>query len=284
MLLRIFAHMTLNRWLWVVMVAVTQLTASQEIQDNASPKKIAFPSIANDAFSGGEWFKFRIHYGIFNASYASIEVNETIWEGKPVFHAKGIGRTTGLARWFFKVDDYYDSYFTKDSVRPLYFVRNINEGGYKKHVTIRFDHNNNKAFVDDKLQNKQGTFDTDPNIQDLISCFYFLRNEFDIYAIKQDEFVVVNLFFDESNYAFKFKFLGVETIKTKFGDVKALKFRPYVQSGRVFRSNESITLWVSKDKNRIPLRLQATLRVGSITADLEAFKGLKNPFEIVVKN
>ena len=284
MLLRTFALMTLNRWLWIVVVAFSQLIFSQEIQDNSSPQKRDSFSAENDAFQGGEWFKFRIHYGIFNASYATIEVDETIWEGKPVFHAKGIGRTTGFARWFFKVDDYYDSYFAKDAVRPLFFIRNINEGGYKKHVTIRFDQDENKALVDDKLKNKQGAFDTESNIQDLISCFYYLRNEFDISKIKKNEFVVVNLFFDESNYAFKFKFLGTETIKTKFGDVKTLKFRPYVQSGRVFRSNESITLWVSNDKNRIPLRLQATLRVGSITADLDEFKGLKNPFEIVVKN
>lgn len=284
MLLRTFAHMTFNRWIWIVVVAFSQLNLAQEIQNNSSPKSLDSGVFSNDAFKNGEWFKFRIHYGIFNASYATIQVNETIWEGKTVFHAKGIGRTTGLARWFFKVDDYYDSYFTKDGIRPLFFIRNINEGGYKKHVTIRFDQKNNKAFVDDKLQKRQGTFDTDPNIQDLISCFYYLRNAFDIDAIKKDEFVVVNLFFDESNYAFKFKFLGNETIKTKFGFVKALKFRPYVQSGRVFRSNESITLWVSHDKNRIPLRLQATLRVGSITADLDEFKGLKNPFEIVVKD
>jgi len=284
MLLRIFAHMMLNRWLWVVALLFLQLTFAQEIQNNSSPQQIAFPDYSNDAFKGGEWFKFRIHYGIFNASYATIEVNETMWEGKPVFHAKGIGRTTGLARWFFKVDDYYDSYFTKDDIRPLFFTRNINEGGYKKHVEIRFDHDQKKAFVDDKLRSKQGTFDTNANVQDLISCFYYLRNAFDISEIKKDEFVVVNLFFDESNYAFKFKFLGTETIKTKFGYVKTLKFRPYVQSGRVFRSNESITLWVSNDKNRTPLRLQAALRVGSITADLDEFKGLKNPFEIVVEN
>jgi hypothetical protein len=51
----------------------------------------------------------------------------------------------------------------------------------------------------------------------------------------------------------------------------------------VFKSSESITLWVSSDDNKIPLRLQADLSVGSITADLDAFKGLKNPFEIVVE-
>ncbi len=47
-------------------------------------------------------------------------------------------------------------------------------------------------------------------------------------------------------------------------------------------ANRSITLWVSDDENKMPLRMEAELKVGSITADLDAFKGLKNQFKIVV--
>lgn len=282
MLLRTFARMTINRWCWIFLLSTT---LSLFAQDTPPVQGALDTTNSRAAFGAGEWFKFRIHYGIFNASYATIELTEEVWENQAVFHARGVGKTTGIARWFFKVDDYYDSYFTKGAaVRPLFFIRNINEGGYKKNLNIRFDHENSKAYVHDILKKKQGAFDTDTNIQDLISCVYYLRNQLDASSIKKDSFVVVNLFFDEENYAFKFRFLGRETIKTKFGKVNALKFRPYVQSGRVFRSSESITLWVSDDENKIPLRMQADLRVGSITADLEAFKGLKNQFKIVVPN
>jgi hypothetical protein len=88
------------------------------------------------------------------------------------------------------------------------------------------------------------------------------------------------MFFDSEIFGFKLKFLGRETIKTKFGNVKCLKFRPYVMSGRVFHEEESVTLWVSADKNKVPLKIKADLRVGSLRSDLEAFKGLKHPFEI----
>ena len=283
MLLRIFALMMIKQRLWLFALVCINPLFAQEVLDNSAVQN-ALNEQTRESFQGGEWFKFRIHYGIFNASYATIAVDEEIWEGKTVYHAKGIGRTTGLARWFFKLDDFYESYFTKDIIRPLNFIRNINEGGYKKHVIIRFDHEKSTANVNDLLKKKKGTFSTAPQVQDLISCFYFLRNQFDVSSINKGEFIVVNLFFDESNYAFKFKYLGKEQLKTKFGYVNTLKFRPYVQSGRVFNSSESITLWVSDDHNKIPLRLQAALRVGSITADLDAFKGLKNPFEIVVKN
>ena len=82
------------------------------------------------------------------------------------------------------------------------------------------------------------------------------------------------------NYEFKMKFLGIETINTKFGKIKCIKLRPFVQSGRVFKEKESLTLWISADKNKIPLRIKADLVVGSIRVDLDAFSGLKHPFEI----
>jgi hypothetical protein len=283
MLLRIFVFMKFQIWLWVGFFTYAPPLFAQETPQPQSSQSIITKSPLKPAFKADEWLKFRIHYGIFNASYATLELTEAVRNGQPAFYAKGIGRTTGIARLFFKVDDYYSSYFTKDDNRPLHFIRNINEGGYKKHLTIDFDNKTKQATVIDLLKETTGAFSTDFEIQDLISFVYYLRKHLDIYSIKKDEFVVVNLFFDSENYAFKFKFLGRETIKTKFGKVNALKFRPYVQSGRVFRSSESITLWVSSDDNKIPLRMQADLSVGIIAADLDAFKGLKNPFEIVVE-
>ncbi len=89
------------------------------------------------------------------------------------------------------------------------------------------------------------------------------------------------MFFDESNYGFKLRYLGTDTIRTKFGKIASLKFRPIVQSGRVFKEKESLTVWVSADKNKIPLRIKASLAVGSLRADLDAYKGLANSFPII---
>jgi hypothetical protein len=62
--------------------------------------------------------------------------------------------------------------------------------------------------------------------------------------------------------------------------VSCMVFKPYVQSGRVFKEQESLTVWISDDDNRLPVRIKAELAVGSIKADLDAFKGLNNPFKI----
>ena len=233
-----------------------------------------------NVFIDGEWFQFRIHYGILNASYVTLGLEKDTLDNVPVFHAKGYGATTGIAKFFYKVKDYYDSYFSEESGLPLWFIRNINEGGYTKNLEIKFDHKKRVAKINDKKNNKRQEIKINPNAQDLISAFYYLRNVKNISQMKVGESVNINMFFDAENYLFKLKYLGTETLNTKFGQIQCRKYIPYVQSGRVFKAEESVTLWVSNDQNQIPIRFQADLAIGSIKCDLENFKNLKYPFEI----
>lgn len=245
---------------------------------------ISHHSFAQDkAFQDGEWLKLRIHYGWFNASYATLEVKgEKIGE-TPVYHVIGEGKSTGLLDAFYKVDDRYESVINKDTGLPLKFKRNINEGGYKKNKIIYFDQKNKMAKVRDLKHDETDYSPTDPNVQDMISAFYFLRNKISDHFKNEGDSYTINMFFDNENYKFKTVYLGTEIIKTKFGKVKCMKLRPYVQSGRVFKEKESLTVWVSADENKLPIRIKAKLAVGSITADLDAYKGLKHPFNIIMK-
>lgn len=233
------------------------------------------------AFQDGEWFKFEMSYsGFIKAGNATLEVKQKSYKGNQVYHVVGKGWTTGAIRWFFKVKDRYESYFDVETGLPYRSIRKIDEGGHTKDIEIFFDQKAQMAEVNDKKKNTVKSFATQKNVQDMVSSFYYLRNNYDTDKIKINDIVELNMFFDEENYIFKLKFLGRETIKTEFGKVKTLKFRPYVMAGRVFKEQESLTLWVSADKNKIPLKIKADLAVGSLRADLEAFKGLKHPFEI----
>ena len=255
---------------------------SLQFCQNKQGEKAPFVKSSFNSFQSGEWFKFRIHYGIFNASYATIELKDTLIDSHPVFKSTAIGRTTGIARLFFKVDDIYESYFHKEIVKPLKSKRDIYEGGYTKNIEIKYDYNSGFAIVNDIKNNTIQNIPIIENVQDIISTFYFLRNHFDVTKLKVNDFIRIIMFFDAENYNFKTQFLGFENVKTKFGTVNCYKFRPYIESGRVFRDSESLALWVSNDKNKIPIKIEARLRIGSIEADLDGFKGLKHPFKIKV--
>jgi Protein of unknown function (DUF3108) len=233
------------------------------------------------AFQKGEWFKFEMNYsGFLKAGNATLSLNESKLDGKSVYHVVGKGWTTGAIKLFFKVKDRYESYFDMETGVPYKFIRKIDEGGHTKDIEIKFDHNNRKAIVNNKKKNKIKTVTTEKDVQDMVSTYYFLRNKIDVETLKPGDEIQTNMFFDFENYGFKLQYLGREVIKTEFGKVKTLKFRPYVMAGRVFKEEESLTLWVSADKNRIPLKIKADLAVGSLRADLVAFKGLKHSFQV----
>jgi hypothetical protein len=263
-----------NLFLFLFLISLTSF--SQSVSNKYASSSMAFQK--------GEWLKYRISYSNFlNAGFATLDIKESKKNGLETFHIKGDGKTTGVISWFFKVDDDYQTYFYKETLKPYRFIRKINEGGYTKNKEILFDHAANKATVKDFKKNTENTFHIANDIQDMLSALYYLRNQ-NLSNLKVGEEIILKLFFDEETYVFKLLFLGTEVLKTKFGNVNSLIFKPMVQAGRVFKEQESVTIWVSNDSNKIPLRIKASLAVGSLRADLDGFKGLAHPFNIIFNN
>lgn len=232
----------------------------------------------NSAYQDGEYFKFRVHYGIVTAGFAELSVKSTTYNGQEAYHIIGEGRTRGMSRLFFKVEDIYETYIDKKTQQPLKFVRDIYEGGYTKNLFMEFDHSNESVLVTDLKRKTENIFAIEKQTQDLLSSFYHFRNQINTSNLKENDVSEVNVFFDNENYKMQLMFLGKERIRTDFGRVNALKFRPFVQSGRVFKEQESLTVWISDDGNKVPLLIKADLAVGSLKASLIEAKGLKYDF------
>lgn len=241
---------------------------------------LSFDTYKEDAFDVGEYFKFRIHYGIVNAGYATLEVKEAVVNNKKVFHAVGKGYTTGMSKFFFKVEDLYESYFDKENGDPYRYIRKINEGGYTKNQEGFFIQSQNQVLVKDYKRKTEKTIVVTDKAQDIISAFYYLRNHPNIDKLKSGESITIDMFFDEEITKFKLKYIGRQDITTKFGTVATMVFKPMVQTGRVFKEKESVTLWITDDDNKVPVRIKAELAVGSIKADIDEYKGLKHPFKV----
>ena len=239
----------------------------------------SFNTEEKDSYTIGEFFKLRIHYGLINAGYATLEVKDAELNGKKMHHVIGKGYTTGMSKFFFKVEDLYESYFDKQNGDPYRYVRKINEGGYTKNQEGFFDQSEKKVLVKDYKRKTEKTIVITDNVQDIISSFYYLRNHPNIDKLKSGEAITIDMFFDDEITKFKLKYVGRQDITTKFGTVSSMVFKPLVQTGRVFKEKESVTLWITDDENKVPIRIKADLAVGSLKADLDEYKGLKNPFK-----
>lgn len=229
-------------------------------------------------FKTGEHLKYRFHYGSLNAGYATLDVKTENLNGRPHFLIKGYGYSTGLVKAVFKVQDVYQTYIDKATGTPTKFIRNINEGGYRKNRVIYFNQKTKKVTVDDKKNGTKKSYSVTSEIQDILSAFYFLRNQ-DLSKKKTGDFVSMNVFIDEEAFPFKLKIMGRETIKTKYGKVNCIKLQPMVQSGRIFKAKESVSLWVTDDSNYVPIQIKASLLIGSLKADLDDYRNVVTPIK-----
>lgn len=229
-----------------------------------------------DNISAGEQLSYRIHYGLLNAGTATLTTLKTTYQGQPHFYVNGVGRTSGAVRAFFKVDDNYESFINLKTGLPSYYVRNVKEGGYSQHLQTVFNHDNQTLILTDKKTPANGSkvINSVKGVQDMLSAFYYLRSlnasELKVGTVKN-----IDIWIDDEMFPFQLKVAGVEDVKTKFGTISCLKMIPMVKSGRVFKEKEGVTLWVSNDKNYVPISIKAELAVGSLKADLSSYKNVK---------
>ncbi len=243
-------------------------------QDNITGEN-PLRKIHNEAFVQGEYLKYRIHYGIINAGIAELKI-EGIENrnGRQAYHMVGKGRSVGMAEWFFKTRDRYETWIDIEAMVPWEFIRDVNEGGFEIKRHLIFDQFKNK--VRDLEAPKKGVFEIPDGVQDLLSTFYYART-LPTDTLNMGEELPIDMFLDHEMFNFKLKYLGLENVKTKFGKVRCRVFRPVVQEGRVFKDKETMTLWVTDDENKIPVRLQTELVIGSIKMDLVEYRNNAHP-------
>ena len=224
----------------------------------------------------GEKLRYRIHYGLLNAGTASLTTLKTTYKGQPHMYVKGYGRTTGAVRAFFKVEDNYESFINYNTGLPSFYVRDVKEGTYTQHFETVFNHNNQTLLLTDKEKKTTRPLKSVAGVQDMLSAFYYLRS-LDDSELKVGSVKKLNIWIDDEMFPFQLKVVRTENVKTKFGYINSLVIVPQVMSGRVFKDKEGVTLWVSNDKNHIPIAIKAELAVGSLKAALDSFSNVKYP-------
>jgi hypothetical protein len=243
------------------------------IPQNPAPDKVDLPDKPNEAFKAGEVLSYRLHYGVMDAGVAVLEVMPQIKEigGRKVYHIVGNGYSKGTFNWFFKVKDRYETYLDKDAMVPWYFVRRCDEGGYIINQDYLFNHYTKKVDVGGGQK-----MDVPEGIQDMLSSFYYARN-LDFSQAKEGDVFTVTSFVDKEMWPLKIKYVGKEVIETELGKYRCLKFRPIIQTGRIFKKEEDLNVWITDDKNHIPMRAQAKILIGSIKMDITSCQNLANP-------
>jgi hypothetical protein len=240
--------------------------------------------IPQNSFGRGEVIKYTVHYGLINGGEATVETSNSLERvnDRPCYKATVSGRTTGSFDFFLRIRDQWRSYIDTASILPIRAQRDIAEKNYRKKETVDFDHQRDMVDVQvhDKENPKHFPVKVANNSLELVSGFYYLRTlNFD--RMKVGETIKMPGFFDGENFVLDVVFKGRETVETKAGTIRTFKLVPKMPNNKLFRGENAISVYLSDDRNKIPVLFQAEMFVGSVKVDMVKYQGLKGRLNMV---
>lgn len=233
----------------------------------------------NTSFTDAETLTYKAYYNWQFVWIPAGEITFTIKEDSSHYNIMAIGKTYRSYNAFFRVNDYYATKIDKETMLPSSFVRRIEEGKYRKFDSLTFDHKYMQVHsLNGKTEEvaKAKTFEIDSCALDLISVMYTLRN-INVDEYKEGDFLNVTMFMDKEIFPIKINYKKKEVKKIrKLGKFSTLKINPQLVVGNVFKEGDVMNIWVSDDKNKVPLLIESPVSVGSIKAVLKSYSGLRH--------
>jgi hypothetical protein len=273
---------------FILIIPVLAISFSAVNVFTGSLEEDLFPKVNHHSFSKGEELNYRVNYGMFSIGEAKIEIEHKLHKVnlRDSYKLDVYGKTKGFTGWVIDVDDQWGVYLDTASLLPHISYRNIKEGKYRKNEIVRFDHKSKNIEIK-VLDQKKGSYkkpeyfyypiipDREIQVRDILGGYMYLRT-LDFKKINPGDTVILSGFFEDTFYDLQMTFRGRETVKTRAGKFKAIKLTPVVPENELFNGRDSVVAWFSDDDNKMPLRIEAKMFVGSVFIELTDYKGLRN--------
>ena len=251
------------KYFLVIVLLVSSLLSFS--QDCSNPTQMAFV--------GGEKVTYKVGYYLsplwISAGEVFFETRDTTLEGDSLYYFNAKGWTFKAYDLLFKVRDQYQSYVRKEDFRPVHFIRDVYEGGFEFFNDVHFNNDSLKAVINDTMSCEitECSFD-------VLSAVYYSRN-IDFTGREVGDTIPLSLYLDREIHEVYIRYLGKEVIKTNIGRHRCILFKPLLIEGTLFEGGEEMNVWVTDDQNKIPLRVESPILIGSVRAEIHETKGVK---------
>jgi hypothetical protein len=236
-------------------------------------------------FHHGERINYDIYYKwglIFSkAGSASFEMSDTAWQSQNAWRYHLLFHSAGMLETFYKMRDTLTVYFSPSS-RILFASKHTDEGGFYLLDELSFSRIGSKTSIRSYRRTRTAvridtTLTTDACAYDMLGAVMYLRAidwdglrsgaEFPFLVPVGKEFVNA-----------RFRYAGLETVKTnESAKYNAHHFYIDVYDSAFAQSKEAAEVWVGDDRNHIPVRVRARLKVGAVEVYLKSSANLQYP-------
>lgn len=240
------------------------------------------------AFQGGEELTYDVKYSAAVISTSIADVNFRTEVENNSYKITAVGKTRPFYSIFFAMEDVYHTWLDKSTLRPLRTTSSIREGGYQYRTA--FDYNWQTNTVKTFGQNiKRGstynrTMPLMPCSFDALALFYNLRCV-DMSTMTYGVRYHLDLVLEDTVRRVSYRLLGRETRTIEgVGNFRTIKVACQIatSSGDALKDGSEFFIWLSDDKNRIPIYMESPIRVGSIRVYLTSWRRLRFPFDSVI--
>ena len=241
-------------------------------------------------FQSGEKINYKVSYNWgfvwVDAGKVVFEVDSVMHDDRPAFHFQSFGRSLSSYDWLFKVRDSFESVADADGFNPYWFTRKTREGHFRVNNKFYFDYKNKLIISQTENSNKAQQTDSlllDGFVLDVQTAVYFFRTlEFE--HMTEGEKIPFRVIIDGEIFDLHGQYLGEEIIENHDGQIyRCHKFSAMLVEGTLFTGGEDLFVWLSDDKNRIPILVEAKILVGSVKAYFTGGENILHPMESVVE-
>ena len=238
-------------------------------------------------FQDGEVLYYRAAYRAklwpnTEAGEVTVSTKSDMLDGKDVYRVTGNGRTLPFFRWFFDMDDTYNIWVDKESLRTQRFESDLKEDKYTFRSNYVYDWNAMKVHTwSQKRQNtpREKTMALTSESMDAVSLYFNLRSV-DLESFREGEHRHLDMVLEDTIRHLRYRYIKREELKVpKLGKFDTMKFACTIGSSEEFSFTDGTEffIWITNDENKIPIMLASPVRVGEIRAYLRRYEGLKYP-------
>jgi len=243
-------------------------------------------------FQAGEKLTFDIHYKyglvMLKAGTANYSIESGASQNKNSYHSALDFKTSSFFDKIFRMRDTLNSNIS-ENIRPLYHKRSVHEGNYQ-FTEEMFFHKSTPEYSEIRIKrvsNQMLRFDTvltsNMLTYDILNLILLIRSyDYSQWQSTPQRYVSTFVGRDKINITVRCE--GQSIVEK--GDT--LKYKTYKFAfdftDKVFNESKSaIEVWLSDDKNRIPIKIRAKLRIGAAEVYLSSWKNLKYPLSSEIK-
>ncbi len=228
-----------------------------------------------------ENLRLRVYYNLgpiwVYAGNVDLVTDTVTYNGVKSLRFTGTGYSLKKYAFIFKLKDYYRSVTAMDGFKPLFYEKNTLEGGFYIHNIYHFHWDKHYVNVHTEATRhpaKDTVLSLDSPFYDVLSATYYLRI-LNTKSMAVGDTIPVPLIIDGKKITYRIIYMGKGQMAHRKKRILCDIYEAIITNSTFFSEKDPLKVYVTADKHRYPIYVEANIIVGSIKVFMQRYLNYK---------